>query len=1009
MSQTPMQVKREILADMERFAALPISIEASAPRAALNVIFAYGAHFTDQERNTQNLCFQLTKGVDEGSLIAANMEDLIRKTLCEDSPAAVTPESYTLALRASIKALAKSDYAPLRGLGIKPTFSGLLEAVWRSDSMILIAHYAVIYQVLNELPAKHVNAQNPATGETALALACRLGDHTATRKLLSLGADTSICTFDGCSPLHWLFMFDDEHYLSINLRSLNYHDALNKVCGRPLVLDAQLPADLQGSHLSFAIASASKAAVMAIIANSHQLQHSIIRQAWCLASSLHLHTLMEKLPKFYEQDPSFFHFGLGDIARSSPLLTKLIHGSNLEAAQRASLRELYVRRHSFAGSHVSPLSQARISNQWPFPESRHPTTEATILTHALTDPILFGLESAIQVGEMNIASEIILQVMGDASELKPEVFYLGAYLSHICARVACGSSRGVPNSIKILEFLLDHCTRLGFLYGWFLAVVTTIQRHRQDLFHWLTNRPHTTGELNFRTPAGDTVLHVALSYMFTKVCPIDHLLSLGADPTILNARGFTPLDLAAQLGVVKEIECLLEFGNAIPRFGTASQTPLHSAIAWKSVPLLSKLLENPTQQSMIDCKDQDGRSPLILAVNEGFVEGVKILLMSNASISVSDKLQDSPLYFAAVGKLPSHLEILQILLRQPIGLRATDHEGNTLLHVTIRSQARLSKPNWKMLRDLAVAGAGVDIVNKHGDLPLTLAMIAFNTSLFSLLLPYLLGLESRGNSLTQDPRSLALRCQGHEINAALAVEEIQAHQDSQASYTHQRFLMRCLQAIFNHATNARMDTIIRHFLIYRIPVFKSVLCQPSHASILASAIFTLDDNLLDCYTEVQMTSTLLSIDDQIPQYSLGSEYLPDYDPDVYKIRNSLWDVMTPRALTEVDRLLMHHATRYLIPDDSDGDVEARQPEKHRSNRITNDIKESSSTASLGDFKENPLCLWQHYQDLKSLSTTEESSMNPIIAYPWKIRQICLSKHKTRAKTLNKSEETDDPA
>ena len=73
----------------------------------------------------------------------------------------------------------------------------------------------MIYTVYHKLTSNvrrgvGMNDKDPVTGETALAVACRLGDYEAVQCLLSLESDISIPANDGCLPLHWLFMFDVE-------------------------------------------------------------------------------------------------------------------------------------------------------------------------------------------------------------------------------------------------------------------------------------------------------------------------------------------------------------------------------------------------------------------------------------------------------------------------------------------------------------------------------------------------------------------------------------------------------------------------------------------------------------------------------------------------------------------------------------------------------------------------------------------------------------------------------
>jgi hypothetical protein len=73
------------------------------------------------------------------------------------------------------------------------------------------AHYAVrhgITEFLNEQDS--INLQSHSTGETALALACKLGDVYAVHNLINVGADSYIAAYDGCFPIHFICMFPPE-------------------------------------------------------------------------------------------------------------------------------------------------------------------------------------------------------------------------------------------------------------------------------------------------------------------------------------------------------------------------------------------------------------------------------------------------------------------------------------------------------------------------------------------------------------------------------------------------------------------------------------------------------------------------------------------------------------------------------------------------------------------------------------------------------------------------------
>ena len=960
MFRVPIGVKREIIEDFERQAALPNDPTHASARAALNVVFANTARYTDKIQSSAYLRSLIKKSAQDGSLIAVHMGNLMEITLCDNSTAPAC-SAYTLALRATIKALAKSEYPPLKEVGHKPTLIDLLNAARKQDCAILVAHYAVLYQITADLPAKYVNTQRSTTGETPLALACRLGDHIAAQHLLNLGADPSIRTFDNCSPMHWLFMFDDAHMLEVDL---DYHDASNIVCNRPATLDAQAPIDLKGSPLSFAVASASVLAVAIIISAPYTIQPSITRQAWCLASSLHLHELMELLPTEPEPDLTF-RSSLHDIVRSSRVITKLMHGSNVEDAQRLTLTKLFCTFSSLLDIGGKPVFENSDALQQ-LPEAEIQQKIRSIELKAVIKSLLLpGLEPAIRANELGIAYQLLEQFVTDFPSTEPFISILGAPLSSACAQTSCDSTYDDLTSFGILEFSFSLCAELGFERSWFDAITTAIQAHRLDIFDWLMKKHHHLAELNFKTDTGNTILHVALLHGFTKLRPVCYLLSQGCDPNITNSDGYSPLDFAAQLGLNEEFDCLLQKSSETRCYRPGCQTPLHSAVQNRNSPMLSKLLRHSTASSMLDLEDENGMSPLILAASQGFVDGVAMLLKAEARIALCDGYGRTALHHAVLGNSHAHFDVLRKLLVRPLGVNAVDRDGNTPLHLAVVSQARLNKPDWSICEDMINANARLDIANKLGYLPFTLALRLCDTTTFLPLLPHLLGLDPEKDLYTVDiGNSLRAHSRYHEQNAAITIDMIQAN----PYLFRQALVTKCLQATFDQALESKMTTIIYHFLLRRFPVRKHALCEPEHAHILASAIFNLREDIVECYEEFQGMNNSSAF-----QVSTNID-----DVHVPGTQKSLWEMMQPRALEEVERLLILDADRVHY----DGPIRPDDTEY-----VLKLIRSFYSKVEGYNLNGDPLKHWKQYQDVRNSSRPMGSRRSTILTYRWKFREI----------------------
>ena len=333
----------------------------------------------------------------------------------------------------------------------------------------------------------------------------------------------------------------------------------------------------------------------------------------------------------------------------------------------------------------------------------------------------------------------------------------------------------------------------------------------------LTNSPDPAR----RTPAGDTVLHLAARWARTDA--IDFLLAAGFSVNQTNNDGLTPLQSIADsvreqtggqgqgnLTPAAIADFLLSRGAALDVFSAAGLGNTNELAAWLRV--------NPSQ---VNARDGLGRTPLYYAISSQRFRTVKRLLRSGADASAAT-LKPIPVLHRessiTAGAAPLHLatllgnaELVQLLLWAHATVGAADQEGNTPLHLAARQsqtnclgllvagRAPLDATNHAGQTALAMAvesglGANVDLLLKAGAGPgvglgsntlLHVAAERGSTAVIAVLLRHGLAVDRRdGEGRTPFQRAVTarqwnainlLRSRGANINAADAAGNTALH------------------------------------------------------------------------------------------------------------------------------------------------------------------------------------------------------------------------------------------
>jgi uncharacterized protein len=167
---------------------------------------------------------------------------------------------------------------------------------------------------------------------------------------------------------------------------------------------------------------------------------------------------------------------------------------------------------------------------------------------------------------------------------------------------------------------------------------------------------------NTRDPKGQHGLYVALQEGSLKVA---QLLAdwPKTDVNALNAKGESPLMLAALKGHPKIADALVKRGADVNKTGWA---PLHYAASSGNLLIIAMLIEN---SAYIDAESPNGTTPLMMAAMYGSPEAVKLLIEEGADVQLKNAQGLTALQFAQRADRANSVELITTALKrkQPAG------------------------------------------------------------------------------------------------------------------------------------------------------------------------------------------------------------------------------------------------------------------------------------------------------------------------------------------------------
>ncbi len=259
------------------------------------------------------------------------------------------------------------------------------------------------------------------------------------------------------------------------------------------------------------------------------------------------------------------------------------------------------------------------------------------------------------------------------------------------------------------------------------------------------------GLITTRNKLGDTALHLAVAQDEAEIGLV--LLARGADVFATNARGESPLYLAAHAdGGYRE--WMLNAFTLQAKDGLGNGV-LHYAAQWRRDAVIPTIAE---KAALLEARNVTGETPLFNAVRAGSPSTVSALVKTGASTSARDSLGNTALHAAVRWNTAA---CVQSLIQLGIDVDGPNLSGNTALHDAVRLgmkdienlllaagadlEARDLEGNTPLLQAVAAGlsgsverllekGADPTARNNRGDTPLHLAVILEKRDLITILL-----------------------------------------------------------------------------------------------------------------------------------------------------------------------------------------------------------------------------------------------------------------------------------
>lgn len=611
------------------------------------------------------------------------------------------------------------------------------------------------------------NLKDKASLGSFFIRACRLGEAAIVRSLLRIGADIDYIAADGTTLLHWLFMFPETSMASIqNNLSNGTSRCIELPCKSVHVLHDQWPLRLQGTPLAFAVSVGHLAAVKLLLA----LGANPLTPAFgSILDGFHEHanwTPIHLAARRYDAEMMELLLRSVPPPRQSPPYDSIARA----LSYHSSIEGLAFLGWPCSGALNDTLSILRKLKRWSRPKpSTIPLVEAL---HCHDELVVRSL--------LKQNPRLVRKPIAPTEE--PSAF---TYPAHLAAQEA--AVQDSPNSYAVLTAIFDTdqaglkakdsngCTPLHIAVtgyssrvpGWLLehnpSLLTALDHEGRSALHYCVSATSVKlmldkgANLNLADKKGMTAMHYAAESGATQALH-ELLISNEAGADVKDHTLSTPLHYAASRGSFEATNCLLALGATVDEQDQEGNTPLHLAVR-NGRDDIAKLLVK-YKNSVMFVKNHQGQVPCHIAILQGNSTAITLLA---ATAAERDGNWNSPLHLCAlsrnakwmrellsfcspldasqanfVSQTPLHIsaqvlapDLALLLLQKGISAGQKDVQGNNALHFALKAPE--SPSQIQLCKILHAAGISLTERNGNGLTPWEIALQAENFSAMRFL------------------------------------------------------------------------------------------------------------------------------------------------------------------------------------------------------------------------------------------------------------------------------------